>query len=45
MFYEFILLPCQIIILMTSPIEKKHSNENAQRWEKAYLDMLIDLVI
>ena len=45
MFSGFILLPCQIIILLNSPIEGKHSREHAQLWEKAYLDMLIVLVI
>ena len=35
MFSEFILLPCQIIILLNCPIEGRHSRENAQRWEKS----------
>ena len=33
-FYEFILFPCRIITLLTGPIERKHSRENAQRWKK-----------
>ena len=44
-FYEFILFPCQIIILLARPIEGKQSRENTQRWKKAYLDMLNELVI
>ena len=28
-------MPCQIIILLNSPIEVRHSRENAQRWEKS----------
>ena len=44
-FFEFILFRCQTIIIMTRPIEEKLSRKNAQRWKKAYLDMLIVLVI
>ena len=43
-FYEFILFPCQIIKLLTIPNEDRHSRKNAQRWEKAYLDLFIILV-
>ena len=40
MFYAFTFFPCRIIITFTGPIERKHGRENAQRWKKAYLDML-----
>ena len=33
-FYDFILFPFQIIKLMTSQIEGKHSRKNAQCWKK-----------
>ena len=43
-FYEFNLYPCQIITIMTRPINKRFCRKNAQRWKKAYLDMLIVFV-
>ena len=44
-YYEFILFPCQIIILLTFQIEGNYSRKSAQRWKKAYLDMLVVLVM
>ena len=43
-FYEFILFPCQIITIMTRTINRRLCWKNAQRWKKAYLDMLIVFV-
>ena len=39
-FYVFTLFTCRIIILLTSPIEGKQSKWNAQRWNKAYIELL-----
>ena len=43
-FFEFILFPCRIIKLLKSAIKGRHCRENAQRWKKAYQDMLIVFV-
>ena len=37
----FILFLYRIITLLTSQIKGRHCRENAQRWKKAYFDMLI----
>ena len=36
-FYEFILFPCRIIILLTRQIKGRHCRENAQSCKKSYI--------
>ena len=43
-FYEFILFPCQIITLLTSPKAVKHSRKVYSSGKKSYLDKLIVFV-
>ena len=34
LFYVFILFPCRIIAILTSPIRERHCRKKAQRWKK-----------